>query len=436
MHSKCGGYFYRRLMIKPLIDNIKHELSCVNYHPILMCCSGGPDSVFLVHMVALASNTKHHIVYFNHHLRPTETPDEIELVHALGNTYGFTTHIVHLELNKKNQAHFRELRIKETISICKTHGLPAALTGHHLDDDVETMWMQFYKGATTNFRGIPKKTWVDSIAIVHPLLGISKKNIQDYLLENNHRHLTDSSNATTAYQRNRLRKALSHCSESLGGHHGDIVRTLNYLKQTEATLVNESKRLPIQFAFDAHWLKKAQLLEKTNAHLLLKMVLEHEFMQAVNANQEQKIKHGLEANHTTSVIFNDYKVMFDYKWVIIAPHDFGNQLSSPIQPIRCNATQPTAFGLFSATEFNVPFKSTPLRCCVTRRMVSALFVSSVKACPHPSKKKTYRAHCLSPIEQCIHPVIFTESQIIWVPNIYANPMAGELVVTLKKNHDL
>lgn len=79
------------------------------------------------------------------------------------------------------------------------------LTAHHLDDNIETVAMHFFKGTgISGLRGIlPKKN-----KVVRPLLFAKRSELETFAQANKLQWVEDSSNASTKYTRNFFRKEL------------------------------------------------------------------------------------------------------------------------------------------------------------------------------------------------------------------------------------
>ena len=76
------------------------------------------------------------------------------------------------------------------------------MTAHHLDDDLETFFINLSRGTGLNgLTGIPK----ENNKIIRPLLKFSREEILKYAEENNLKWREDSSNQKTDYLRNTLR---------------------------------------------------------------------------------------------------------------------------------------------------------------------------------------------------------------------------------------
>jgi tRNA(Ile)-lysidine synthase len=82
----------------------------------------------------------------------------------------------------------------------------ALLTGHHGDDQTETILMRILRGTSLKgLIGIQDDTTHNSMRLLRPLLGCSKNEILSYLEENKLEYRVDASNAKNDFTRNYLR---------------------------------------------------------------------------------------------------------------------------------------------------------------------------------------------------------------------------------------
>jgi tRNA(Ile)-lysidine synthase len=97
-------------------------------------------------------------------------------------------------------------------SIPSANGAKWIVTAHHLDDNIETVLMNFFKGTgVSGLRGMLPK----SGKIVRPLLFARKDELVGFAKENNLQWVEDSSNESDKYSRNYLRHHLIPLIESL-----------------------------------------------------------------------------------------------------------------------------------------------------------------------------------------------------------------------------
>ena len=82
-------------------QNINKFIQNINM-PVVIACSGGPDSVFLAHILKKSNqNLIHHLVYCNHNLRPNETKNELVFIKTLAKTLNFKSEVISLSIKKE-----------------------------------------------------------------------------------------------------------------------------------------------------------------------------------------------------------------------------------------------------------------------------------------------------------------------------------------------
>lgn len=176
--------------------------------PILIACSGGVDSMVLCN-VLLKLNYKISIAHCNFQLRENESDEDELFVTAFAKQNNIPFYVIKFDTkafkNNKNistQMAARTLRYEWFEKIRKENNYHRIATAHHLDDQIETILLNFTKG--TGIKGLtamqPKNGY-----IIRPFLEISKQQIVQYATENNITYREDSSNTTDDYQRNLIR---------------------------------------------------------------------------------------------------------------------------------------------------------------------------------------------------------------------------------------
>jgi tRNA(Ile)-lysidine synthetase-like protein len=397
--------------------------------PVLICCSGGPDSVFLTHFIGHLSNlSNHHLIYINHHLRPIENQREIDIVENLSHQFHFKCHIESVAINKKHQSEYRHARLKKIITICKKNNLSTVLLAHHLNDDIESLILQLLKGATTNFRGIPQTTVMDGIEFVHPLLTLSKDTIFTYLKKNSVPYSIDSSNLTHDYDRNIIRHGLTHIVSSISAADRQAHHPLAMLKSLELAFIEKAQTLPYQKILGQTWLKKESLNKHPHhQHLILKAWIENTFNTYINYNNLEKLVMSLEKPTLTKIQCNAIPIAIDYKWIVIG-HKHPVPLSITIEK---NKVTHTDIGTVCCTQIPTNLTSTSKRLCIFQTMLTKLKVTTMDNCPLkiPSQKKRLREKSISPLEQTITPIFYADEEVLWIPNGYHNGSNGSIVMT-------
>lgn len=175
---------------------------------ILVTVSAGIDSVTLVHLLN-AIGYQMGIAHANFQLRGAESGLDELLVKNLARqlkvpfyTRKFNVAGYSKKYRVSTQMAARELRYPWFEQLRQKHGYHAVVTGHHLNDLLETVLLNFTRGTgITGLRGIlPKRGFV-----VRPLLAVTKQQILDYARDHQLEWREDRSNQEDHYQRNLIR---------------------------------------------------------------------------------------------------------------------------------------------------------------------------------------------------------------------------------------
>lgn len=172
-----------------------------------IACSGGLDSVFLVHLF-FSLNKKIGILHCNFKLRDAESDGDELFVRELADTLNIPIQVRSFDVNtyKKSsktntQLAARELRYAWFAEI-KVTGKSRIVLGHHRDDQRETFFLQLIRGASVNgLAAMP----CERNGYIRPLLGHAKEELRAICLKNDWKWREDSSNQQDNYARNDLR---------------------------------------------------------------------------------------------------------------------------------------------------------------------------------------------------------------------------------------
>ena len=182
---------------------------------LFVACSGGIDSVVLVHLLKRAGFT-FTILHCNFNLRGEESLRDEKFVRQLASSLGlevmiksFDTATEIQQLGKGVQEVARILRytwFKEVVhQKCQPGKQTFILTAHHADDQAETLAMNFFRGTgIAGLHGIADKHG----AIVRPLLFARREEIADFAKISMIEWVEDSSNLEEHYTRNHFRNII------------------------------------------------------------------------------------------------------------------------------------------------------------------------------------------------------------------------------------
>ena len=199
---------------------------------LVVAVSGGPDSVALLHiLMGLREEYQLRLTaaHLNHGLRKDEADREEFFVHRLCADMGIAcvcrrTNIIELKKGKSRSLEEigREERYRffqETALQC---GAGKIAVGHHRDDQAETLLLHLLRGSgMEGLRGILP---VRDGRIIRPLLDVGRSEILEYLRLSKISYVTDSSNRSTLFLRNRIRNEL--IPETASRYNPRLVETL------------------------------------------------------------------------------------------------------------------------------------------------------------------------------------------------------------------
>jgi len=180
---------------------------------VLVAVSGGPDSVCLLTVLhelserGLLSDIELRIAHVNYGLRGEESEKDEAFVRELGMKLAVPVSCERVSLAPSPggtlQSRAREARYAFFERVLREQGLVAVATGHTADDQAETVLLWLLRGAGTGgLAGIPVKRQGN---IIRPLLGVTRRQILDYLDSSGLAYRSDASNGRPVYRRNRVR---------------------------------------------------------------------------------------------------------------------------------------------------------------------------------------------------------------------------------------
>ena len=179
--------------------------------PIVVALSGGADSVAL--LSALMSEGYNCVAaHCNFHLRGEESLRDMRFAEEITEKLGvdlyvkdFNVAAAMAETGESVEMACRRLRYYWFDELLTTLRASDVAVGHHMEDNVETFFLNLARGT-----GIAGLTGMDYRRgnVVRPLLDCTRIQIEDYLAECGLEYVTDSSNNSLEYLRNRLRNCL------------------------------------------------------------------------------------------------------------------------------------------------------------------------------------------------------------------------------------
>jgi tRNA(Ile)-lysidine synthase len=211
--------------------------------------SGGPDSLALLLLAAAAYPGQVEVATVDHRLR-RESRDEAGLVASACRSLGIPHTILTLDWpdppGGNIQARAREGRYHVLSNWALDRRIPFLATGHHLDDQAETILLRIARGSgVSGLAGTrPKKLLAfrprldqnvadDMVHVVRPLLGWSRDELASLLAGTDLKPIDDPSNSDERFDRTRVRALLARNSDLSPRR---LAETASHLAEAEEAL--------------------------------------------------------------------------------------------------------------------------------------------------------------------------------------------------------
>lgn len=312
---------------------------------LLLTVSGGMDSVALCEL-CYESGFDFVIAHCNFQLRGEESERDENFVKGLAEKYN--KEILVKKFNTENSAEenkvsiqvaARELRYSWFYEIINGEWLKGngkkdsqtsvrhspftihhIATAHHLDDSIETLLMNFFKGTgIAGLHGILPKQG----KIVRPLLFAKKDELKAFALANNLQWVEDSSNESDKYSRNYFRHQVIPLIEKIypqviSNLAGNIHRFGDVEILYQQSVALHKKRLLEQKGNEIHVpllkLKKSAPLNT----LIYEIIKDYQFSSA----QVDEVIHLLDSESGRYIQSSTHRIIKNRNWLIISPNNF------------------------------------------------------------------------------------------------------------------
>ncbi|XOQ49303.1 MAG: tRNA(Ile)-lysidine synthase [Eubacteriales bacterium] len=209
---------------------------------VVVGLSGGADSIALAHFL-LNYAAKHHIpimaAHINHGLRGAEADRDEQFVADWCRKNNMELKVLHVDVRalaaEKSEGIEecgRNVRYNFFRSLCGENSKIA--TAHTLSDSAETVLLNLAKG--TGARGLCGIPAVRG-NIVRPLISVTREEVEAYCAYNNLDYVTDSTNFSEDYTRNKIRLGVIPVLKSINPAFESAVFTMtSHLKEDEDCL--------------------------------------------------------------------------------------------------------------------------------------------------------------------------------------------------------
>jgi len=285
-------------------DKMERELTAKKN---LLAFSAGVDSTALFFLLQ-ELNINFDIAIVNYGVRE-QSKEEVHYAKELSKRYNIKCHIHNAsKINKNFEAKARDIRYDFFNSLISEYQYDNLLTAHHLGDRFEWMLMQFCKGAgcaeLSSMNLIEKK---ENYNLIRPLLGLEKKELQDYLDERKIKYFVDQSNFDENIKRNYFRQ--THTKPLLDKYLRGIKKSFEYIDADAMDLIQE---IELQHINDFTYFKSSNK-KRSDIYAIDKYLKTKALM--ISSSERELLN-----NNNTVVLARKYLVNWHLDFVFIVPY--------------------------------------------------------------------------------------------------------------------
>lgn len=288
---------------------------------ILLGVSGGIDSMVMTDLFVRAG-IQIEIAHCNFQLRGSESDDDEQFVKAYASQLRTPFHTIRFETQSiaesqkvSIQMAARELRMDWFFHVAKEKGIAAVATAHHLDDQVETFFINLLRGTgLAGLHGMLPK----SGQLIHPLLFTNRVEIEAYAKSRKMTYREDSSNLKTKYLRNNLRlKVIPELEKIKPGFSKILAHNMEHFRSAERILTDHMQATWNSISFKENEMTRVKLDELKK--LPEKSTYLHEFLKPFGFNTADalQITGSLESHPGKHFLSKTHRITLDREYLLI-----------------------------------------------------------------------------------------------------------------------
>ncbi len=237
-------------MTENLLDNISKFIKQFKIieknDSVLLGISGGPDSIFMLHVlnkIKKEMDFRISVATFNHKLRK-EAGKESDFVKKVCNK--MNVNFFYGEEDVEQTAHKEKISIEEAarkerfkflFKIKEDYKFNKIALAHNKNDFIETVLIHLIKGS--GIRGLTGIKPISFNGIIHPILNIERKEIENYLLENNIPFRIDLTNYSMDYLRNKIRHQIMPLFTSINENFKEKIFNMGIVLSDEDSFLSQ-----------------------------------------------------------------------------------------------------------------------------------------------------------------------------------------------------
>lgn len=277
---------------------------------VLLAFSGGVDSRVLLDLLLRYQEEvpfELELFHLNHGIREESDQEELFVLDLARREQL----VVHLERADVPQvAGYHKLGIEEAArlvryqfleKIMEQEGFDFLALAHHLDDNVETFFLNLARGSGA--RGLAGMNVLDGKKL-RPMLDVTKQQIYQYALEAGLEHVEDQSNQDTVYKRNLLRvQIIPYLKKQFDAHLDEHVAQAMHLLQSDEDYFEQALS---GFTGDCYELEALRSMHPAMLSRLVRKILrEHGALRDVSAGRLSEVLDLIRSSTSSEVHFGD-----------------------------------------------------------------------------------------------------------------------------------
>ena len=232
---------------------------------VALAVSGGRDSMCMLDAFARFSPCDAFVVHVHHGLRGAESDADERLVRRACERYGLECRVHHCDVRAYCarervgiEQGARQMRRAIFADLIASGDAERVLTAHHADDRAESILMHMMRGC--GLYGLQGMR-TDDGAIMRPMLGATRAQIDEYAARNKIEYRDDATNAQIDYTRNHLRHEILPRMETLypkaGEHIAQLGEKIVGLVDAIERELGDPVREEDAIVIDAQWMQNS-----------------------------------------------------------------------------------------------------------------------------------------------------------------------------------
>lgn len=218
-------------MKKKVLDFIRKNKLVKKGNSVVLGVSGGADSICMLKILSDLQKRlgiSLYVLHINHQIRGEEADEDAAFVKRICTKFKVPHRIINVDVPALAEAEGlsveeagRYIRYDEFSKYAYEVGATKIAVAHNSNDNAETVLMNLARG--TGIKGLggipPKREMEDAngniVEVIRPILCLSRKEIEQYLKENEIEYRNDSTNDSTDYTRNKIRLEIMPILENI-----------------------------------------------------------------------------------------------------------------------------------------------------------------------------------------------------------------------------